>query len=151
MVNVKYMIWALLAGSFIPVVGILNGRASRVLGDPFHACLLVFLITLVLAVLAMLLAGRGVPDLGDFAKLQPIEFGAGLIVAFYVMSATMLAPKIGVANFIVMAVSGQIIFSLMIDHFGLFGTPVRPVSLLQIGGAAMLLGGLIITQLANGK
>jgi transporter family-2 protein len=50
-----------------------------------------------------------------------------------------------------MAVSGQIIFSLLIDHFGLFGAPIRPVNLLQLGGAIMLLGGLVITQLANGK
>ena len=55
------------------------------------------------------------------------------------------------SDLIVMAVSGQIIFSLMIDHFGLFGAPVRPANLLQVGGAALLLVGLVTTQLANGK
>ena len=152
MINIKYLIWALLAGSFIPVVGILNGRVGRALGEPLHASVLLFGVAILLAITVAVLAGRGLPNIGDFRQLQPVEYLAGFVVAFYVISATVLAGKIGVANFIVMAVSGQIIFSLLIDHFGLFGAPIRPVNLLlQLGGASMLLGGLVITQLANGK
>lgn len=151
MMNIKLLVWALLAGSFIPVVGIVNGRAGRVLGDPLQACLLVFVVTLLLALFVSFTAGRGVPDFTAVSRLQPIEYAGGLIVAFYVLSATVLAPQIGVANFIMMAVSGQIIFSLMIDHFGLFGAPVRPVNLMQVGGAMLLLTGLVITQLANSR
>jgi transporter family-2 protein len=149
-INIKYLIWALLAGSFIPVVGILNGRVGRALGEPLHASILLFGVAILLAITVAVLAGRGLPNI-DFRQLQPVEYLAGFVVAFYVISATVLAGKIGVANFIVMAVSGQIIFSLLIDHFGLFGAPIRPVNLLQFGGASMLLGGLVITQLANGK
>ena len=73
------------------------------------------------------------------------------MVAFYVLSATVLAGKIGVANFFLMAVTGQIISSMVIYHLGLFGAPSRPINLLQALGAVMLLVGLIITQVANGK
>ena len=137
--------------AIIPVVGILNGRVGRALGEPLHASVLLFGVAILLAITVAVLAGRGLPNIGDFRQLQPVEYLAGFVVAFYVISATVLAGKIGVANFIVMAVSGQIIFSLLIDHFGLFGAPIRPVNLLQLGGASMLLGGLVITQLANGK
>jgi transporter family-2 protein len=129
-INIKYLIWALLAGSFIPVVGILNGRVGRALGEPLHASVLLFGVAILLAITVAVLAGRGLPNIGDFRQLQPVEYLAGFVVAFYVISATVLAGKIGVANFIVMAVSGQIIFSLLIDHFGLFGAPIRPVNLL---------------------
>jgi transporter family-2 protein len=50
-----------------------------------------------------------------------------------------------------MAVSGQIMFSLMIDHFGLFGAPVKPINMTQLVGAILLLIGLATTQLANSK
>ena len=80
-----------------------------------------------------------------------IEYFAGFVVAFYVLSATVLAGKIGVANFILMAVTEQIMSSMIIDHFGFFGAPIRPINLLQELGAVMLLVGLIITQVANGK
>ena len=95
--------------------------------------------------------GRGFPDFHSYGQLKGIEYFAGFVVAFYVLSATVLAGKIGVANFILMAVTGQIMSLMVIDHFGLFGAPIRPINLLQALGAVMLLVGLIITQVANGK
>ena len=151
MVNLKLFIWALVAGSFIPLVGILNGRAGRVLGDPLFACVLVFFVGLVLALAVTAFTGRGIPAFQSYGQLKGIEYFAGFVVAFYVLSATVLAGKIGVANFILMAVTGQIMSSMIIDHFGLFGAPIRPINLLQALGAVMLLVGLIITQVANGK
>ena len=151
MVNLKLFVWALVAGSFIPLVGILNGRAGRVLGDPLFACVLVFIVGLVLAIAVTAFTGRGMPDFQSFGQLKGIEYFAGFVVVFYVLSATVLAGKIGVDNFILMAVTGQIMSSMMIDHLGLFRAPIRPINFLQIGGAIMLLGGLVITQFANGK
>jgi len=151
MVNIKYLIWALLAGSFIPLIGILNGRVGRALGEPFYATVMLFAVAIILALAVSVIFGRATPSLQSLHSLRPMDYAAGFIVAFYVISATVLAAKIGVANFIVMAVSGQIMFSLMIDHFGLFGAPVRPINLTQLGGAILLLVGLATTQLASSK
>ena len=149
MFNVNYLIWASLAGAFIPLIGILNARVGRALGEPLYATVLVFLVAICIALLTSAVFGRVGPSLQNLENLGPLDYGAGFIVAFYVISATVLAPKIGVANFIVMAVSSQILFSLMIDHFGFFGAPVKPVNLIQLFGAVLLLGGLAITQLAG--
>jgi transporter family-2 protein len=151
MVNFKYLIWAFLAGSFIPLIGILNGRVGRALGDPFYATVMLFAVAILLALSVSVVFGKAAPLVDNLQSLKPMDYAAGFIVAFYVISATVLAGKIGVANFIVMAVSGQIIFSLMIDHFGLFGAAARPVNMTQLGGAALLLIGLAITQLASTK
>ena len=110
-----------------------------------------FFVAILLALLVSVVFGKSSLTTQNLQNLAPFDFGAGLIVAFYVISATVLAPKIGVANFIVMAVSSQILFSLMIDHFGLFGAPVKPVNMAQLFGAVMLLIGLATTQLASSK
>ena len=86
--------------------------------------------------------------MGDF---KGIEYFVGFVVAFYVLSATVLAGKIGVSNFILMAVTGQIMSSMIIDQFGLLVAPIRPINLLQAPGVIMLLVGLLITHVANGK
>ena len=151
MFGVKYFIWALLAGAFIPLIGILNARVGRALGEPIYATVIVFFVAILIALLASLVFGKSSLTTQNLQNLEPFDYGAGLIVAFYVISATVLAPKIGVANFIVMAVSSQILFSLMIDHFGLFGAPVKPISITQLFGAVMLLIGLATTQLASNK
>ena len=151
MFGIKYFIWALLAGAFIPLIGILNARVGRALGAPIYATVIVFFVAILIALLASLVFGKSSLTTQNLQNLEPFDYGAGLIVAFYVISATVLAPKIGVANFIVMAVSSQILFSLMIDHFGLFGAPVKPISMIQLFGAVMLLIGLATTQLASSK
>ena len=151
MFGVKYFIWALLAGAFIPLIGILNARVGRALGEPIYATVIVFFVAILIALLASVVFGKSSLTIQNLQSLAPFDYGAGLIVAFYVISATVLAPKIGVANFIVMAVSSQILFSLMIDHFGLFGAPLKPISITQLFGAVMLLIGLATTQLASNK
>lgn len=151
MVNIKYLIWALLAGAFIPLIGILNGRVGRALGEPFYASVILFGVAIILAFVVSVIFGKAAPSVQNLQTLRPMDYTAGFIVAFYVISATVLAGKIGVANFIVMAVSGQIMFSLMIDHFGLFGAPVKPINMTQLVGAVLLLIGLATTQLASSK
>ena len=151
MFGVKYFIWALLAGAFIPLIGILNARVGRALGEPIYATVIVFFVAILIALFISVAFGKSSLTTENLQNLAVFDFGAGLIVAFYVISATVLAPKIGVANFIVMAVSSQILFSLMIDHFGLFGAPVKPISMIQLFGAVMLLIGLATTQLASSK
>ena len=91
MINIKYLIWALLAGSFIPGVSILNGRVARVLGEPLHASVLLFGVAILLAIMVAVLAGRGLPNIGDFRQLQLVEYLAGFVVALYVISASVLA------------------------------------------------------------
>ena len=151
MFNIKYFIWALLAGAFIPLIGILNARVGRALGEPIYATVIVFFVAILIALFISVAFGKSSLTTENLQNLAVFDFGAGLIVAFYVISATVLAPKIGVANFIVMAVSSQILFSLMIDHFGLFGAPVKSISMIQLFGAVMLLIGLATTQLASSK
>ena len=151
MFGIKFFIWALLAGAFIPLIGILNARVGRALGEPIYATVIVFFVAILIALLISIVFGKSSLTTSNLQNLAPFDFGAGLIVAFYVISATVLAPKIGVANFIVMAVSSQILFSLMIDHFGLFGAPVKPIDLTKIFGAGLLLLGVAITQLTPSR
>ncbi len=151
MFSLKYAIWALMAGVLIPVMAMLNARLGRHLGEPLHAPVILFGVGLVFCVACALLITRSLPDLSRLSASEPVNFMGGMIVAFYVISATMVAPHFGVANFIMFAVVSQIIGSVVIDHFGLFGAAVRPVSGLRLLGIVILVSGLVITQFANSK
>ena len=94
---------------------------------------------------------QSLPDLGKVSEAKPIELFGGLILGFYLISATIISPRIGVVNFIVFIVVAQIFMSVVIDHFGLFGATIRPVSMLRLLGVGLLIMGVVITQLANSK
>jgi hypothetical protein len=70
-------------------------------------------------------------------------------LCFYVLSATLLTAQIGIGNLILIAVVTQIITSALIDHLGLFGAMVRPVSGLRAAGIGLLFISFVITQVAS--
>lgn len=147
----RLLMWAALAGAFIPVMAILNGRLGRSIGESLHAPVVLFFVGFVFCCLCSLYFTKNLPATENLFSAQPIEYLGGLIVGFYVISATLLAPKIGIGNFIVCAVSAQIITSVLIDNFGLLGAVIRPVSMMRLIGIVLLLVGLAITQIADLK
>ena len=68
----------------------------------------------------------------------------GLLGAGALLSYVVLAPKIGLSALLGLAIAGQIIASLVIDHFGLMGALERPVSPIKLVGAMVMLAGLAI-------
>jgi transporter family-2 protein len=151
MISMRLIIWALLAGAGIPLMGIINGRLGKSLGVTLHAPVVAIMVALILSLIITLTITQSLPSIKEFSDINPVEYLGGFIVAFYVISATLLAPRIGVVNFIACAVSAQIIVSVLIDHFGIFGAMVRPISLYRFFGISLLLIGLIITQFADAK
>ena len=73
---------------------------------------------------------------------------AGVLIAFYVLSITHVAPHFGVGNAVFFVLLGQLISTAAIDHFGLFGAQVTPLTWIRAGGIAVMAAGVAITQLA---
>lgn len=151
MLSVRYALWSAAAGALIPVMAVLNARLGRSLGDPLHAPVVLFGVGLLACAAVALALTGGLPAPAKLLSVQPADLAGGLIVAFYVISATIVAPRFGVGNLILFAMVAQIVFSAAIDHFGLFGVPVRPINLMRVGGLLLLTVGLVITQFADAK
>lgn len=151
MSSIHYGLWSAAAGALIPVMGVLNARLGKTLGEPLHAPVVLFGIGFLACLLAALLFTGALPSWSKLGGARPIDFAGGLIVAFYVISVTCLAPSFGIANVILYAMVAQIVFSGFINHFGLFESLAQPVSGLRLVGITLLLAGLFITQIAQAK
>lgn len=147
----RYALWAMAAGAFIPVMAVLNARLGRSLGEPLQAVFILFAVGFVVSGVACLLLTGSLPSLRALTQIPFVNLSGGLIVAFYVLSVTLLAPRFGIGNAILFVMVAQIFTSAAIDHFGLFGAALRTVSLLRAGGLAVLLLGLVISQVAAQK
>jgi len=145
--SLRLALWAALAGGLIPIMAVLNARLGRALGDAYVAPMVLFVVALTTSVIAGLYLKSEVIDLSALIETQPINFAGGLIVCFYVLSATLLAPRIGVGNFIMFAVVSQVIVAACIDHFGLFGAVVREVNAMRALGLSLLILGLMVSQI----
>ena len=141
-------VWAFMAGALIPVMGSLNGGLSRSLGSAPLAAVILFVVALTATTTLALVLRQPIPGLTELTRASPALYLGGLIVAFYVLSVTVLIPVFGVGNTILFAMTAQIVVSAAMDHFGLFGAPIRTVGPTRLAGLALMLAGLFLAQIS---
>lgn len=142
--NVAYASIMFLAGIGIPVLASLNATLGARIGSPAVAALCLFLIAFLATGAVVASTGAGAAKL---LSVQPKHlFLAGILVAFYVLSITYIAPHFGVGNAIFFVLLGQLVAAALIDHFGLFGARVTPLGLTRAAGIALIAAGIALTQ-----
>jgi transporter family-2 protein len=133
------------AGIGIPVLAALNAQLGQRIGSPAAAAVILFLIAFAAAVPVTALTGGG-PALARLPGQPPQLFAAGLLVAFYVLSVTWVAPRFGVGNAILCVLFGQMISSAVIDHFALFGAMRQPLTGVRLAGLGAMAAGLLMAR-----
>ena len=133
----------LLAGAGIPVMAALNSGLGQRIGV-VNAAACLFAVALACTLALMMLAPRG----GQPAT-GPVPwhlFAGGVFVAFYVVSITFLAPRLGVATAVLLVLAGQICSAALIDHFGLLGALRAPMTPSRWLGLALVAGGMFLAR-----
>jgi bacterial/archaeal transporter family-2 protein len=149
MSTVSYAIWAFAAGALIPLMAILNAGLARAVGGPVQATVFLFTTGWLVALLVAAATTARFPELQALVRIPPVQFAGGLIVGFYVLSITFLAPRFGVGNAILFAVTAQLLSSAAIDHFALAGATLRPLTAMRVLGLAVVIIGLVLTQIGD--
>ncbi|GAA0846971.1 DMT family transporter [Cupriavidus pauculus] len=137
---------AVLSGAMIPFQAGTNAMLGRGLGHPLWATVVSLAVSL--AVVAPVLWAMRAPWPSVAAALHGPwwQWIGGVFGVIYITAALILAPRVGAANFIVGVVAGQMLASLLIDHFGLVGLPARPATLARAAGLGLILLGMLVMQ-----
>ncbi len=141
-------ILAFIGGVCLAAQGGLNAQLGVILKNPLMAAVVAFVSS---SIIAGLLVAFTVKTYPSVQQLREVPFhlwftggmlsvlGAGLY--YYTM------PKLGISSMIALGLGGQIIFSVIAGHFGLFNLPVQPIDFKRIlGVAAILLGLFLVNQ-----
>ena len=70
----------------------------------------------------------------------------GVYGACFVVAAAWGVPRLGVAMTITLMVGGQLLLSLILDHFGALGVPRQPLNLGLIAGVGLVLAGVLLVR-----
>jgi len=144
MPTTTYACAMLLAGIGIPILAALNAALGSRLGSPVAASVVLFAVAFLTAAVAYSVIGSK-PQVNVFSAPKHFYF-AGVLIAFYVLSITFIAPHFGVGNAVFFVLLGQLISAAAIDHFGLFNAQVSPLSMTRAGGIALMAAGVYMTQ-----
>ncbi len=137
---------ALAAGMAAPTQFAINTQLRDVVGGPVLAAALSFLVGTVALFATTAVLRRSVPELGPLAGAPWWMWTGGLLGAFFVCASIILTPRLGAATTVGVFLTGQVVASIVIDHFGLLGVPVQSASLPRIGGALLIVVGVVIVQ-----
>jgi len=142
------MVWFLLAiitGVALPVQAGVNTQLRGALGHPALAATVSFFVGTV-ALAAYVVAARLSIPAGVLNRTLWWHWSGGLIGAFFIACAIILAPRLGAATLVGAIVAGQMVASLVLDHYGLVGYPQHPMNLWRLAGVALVLGGVFLIQ-----
>jgi len=142
----NYALIMLAAGLGIPVLAALNAELGQYVGSPMAAGVVLFAVAFSAALVVYVLIGP--QTLSQVTSAPKHLLLAGLLVAFYVLSITHVAPHFGVGNAVFFVLLGQLFSAAAVDHFGLFGAQVSPLTLTRAAGVSVMALGVWITQMA---
>lgn len=143
---IRYTLIMLAAGIGVPLLASMNSALGIRLGSPAAAAVFLFAIALLTA--CMTVAVTGPKAMLEIAGAPKHLLFGGVLIAFYALSITYVGPKIGIGNAVFIVLLGQLISAAIIDHFGLFGARVSPITLTRFAGILFMGAGVFLAQRA---
>jgi len=140
------LLLAVIAGAVVPFQSAINANLGRGLGHPLWATLASLLVSIAVLLPVIVAMRLPLPTLAFITKAPLWMWAGGAFGVCFISLALMLLPKLGASGFIALALAGQVIASLVLDHFGLFGLVERQMTLPRVLGAVLLIAGVVLIQ-----
>ena len=135
----------LLAGGMIALQAPTNVMLARAGGSPVLAALISFAVGTATLLVVWLGSGNR-PAPAAFGALPWYAWLGGAYGALYVAVAAYAAPRIGLASLITVGIAGQVLMAMWLDHMGALGLPREPISLGRVGGALLVVAGVVLVR-----
>jgi bacterial/archaeal transporter family-2 protein len=148
----KLSLWLILVfitGGLVSIQGGINSQLGKILEHPLQATLITFIAGTLGVSVIMLCLGIHWPKFSAFQKGPIYLFMGGFVGVIFISLSIIIIPKIGIANFLVGIICGELLMSLCLDHFGLFDVPHNPLTTERIVGVALVVIGAFIMNKAH--
>ena len=133
-----FILMALVAGISVPTQAGINAQLGLWTRSPVLAATISFAVgTLTLAIYT-LVARIPLPPLTGIGGHPWWIWIGGALGAFFVTATIILVPKLGATTMVTTVLAGQMFASLLLDHFGLLGYPLHPVSFGRVAGVLLV-------------
>ena len=151
-----FLIITLAMGLLMPFQTAANSRLRQVVGPAYVSTLVSFTVSTLALLLVSLLAGIPIlPTETMLAEAPWWSWFVGIIAVVTITIAIHLFKEIGQLQALIIPMFSQLIFSLLIDHFGWFGAKVIPLGTSRIIGALLLIVGVtlvvVLPRLKSGQ
>lgn len=132
-------------GMLFPIQTAANARMRASVGPAFVATFIVFSVSSLVLCGVSLLCGMPILPTATQITAVPWWGWTGGIIGLCTITATIyLFKALGQLQTIILPLLGQLLFSLVIDHFGLFCSVRIPLTVLRVVAMLLLIGGVLL-------
>jgi bacterial/archaeal transporter family-2 protein len=135
---------ALLVGALITVQTGSNARLKEALGETLPAVIVSSSLGVILLVAVTLGARTPWPSPASIAGTPWWGWVGGVLGAVYAVSAVLLARELGAAPLTALVVTGQLVCSIILDHFGWVGFTEHAAGTGRIVGCLLMIAGFFL-------
>jgi bacterial/archaeal transporter family-2 protein len=135
---------ALFVGALITVQTGSNARLKEAFGEALPAVIVTSSLGIILLVAVTLGAGTPWPSLPSVAGAPWWGWLGGVLGAVYAVATVLLARKLGAAPLTALVVTGQLVCSVVLDHFGWVGFTEHAAGMGRIVGCLLMVAGFFL-------
>ena len=144
--NYFFIFLAIAAGMAMPTQAVVNSKLAASIDSPVLAAFISFAVGTLALFVYILLAGVPLNNLSSAKDAPAIAWIGGFLGAFFVSIMALIVPRIGVALAFSLAIAGQMIVTLVIDHFALLGVAEKPINWMRVLGALLITVGVVLIR-----
>jgi transporter family-2 protein len=141
-----FIVLAVVAGMMMPTQAAINSKLADEVNGPILAAFVSFAVGTIALLVYILVAGIPLSNLGQLKNASLISWTGGFLGAFFVASAVILVPRLGVALTFSLLIAGQMLITIVLDHYGFLGIPVKEVNIQRLLGVLLIIGGVILIR-----
>ena len=135
------------AGLSVALQQVLNANLRAGLGSPWLAGFVSYLGGTLVMLVILLVSREPWFSAASVARTSWFSWTGGVFGAIFIGISIIMVPRLGAATVLALIVVGQMIGSLTMDHFGLFGLAQHPATPVRLVGAASLILGVALIRL----
>ena len=125
----------------------MNGALRNALVNPWLASLVSFLPIIALLGVLCVCAPRPLPTAQGLEGMPWWAPLGGLVGSFAVIAGLLFVTKVGAGAFAGLTITANILMSLVIDNYGMFGMEVHALTVWRILGGLLMVAGIILIAL----
>ena len=144
--NLSWLFFAVafLVGALIPVQTGTNARLKEAFGEALPAVIVSSSLGIILLAAVTLGARTPWPPLSSLGGAPWWGWLGGVLGAVYAVATVLLARELGAAPLTALVVTGQLVCSVVLDHFGWVGFTEHAAGMGRIVGCLLMIAGFFL-------
>lgn len=143
--KIYWIVLAFLSGAFLPLQAALNTRLGKAINSPVHASTVSFLVGVIALLFYLVLTKQPVQWAG-FRSAPAYSYLGGILGAFYVTAIVFAFPRIGPALTFGLVVAGQMVISVLLDHYGVLMAQQHAINPWRLLGVGLVIVGVVLIR-----